>query len=70
MEATQEVVGMEMWPHNVEEAERLIDEHKSFVESVFAERALVELDKDSEHIERMLANCDSNERNRYVCVLY
>ena len=62
--ATQDMVGMEMWPHSVEETERFIDEHKSFMESVFAERTLVELEKDSEHIEQMLDN--SHERNRYV----
>jgi len=66
VEAAQEVVGMETQPRTVEEAQRLIGEHKSFVENVFAEHALVELEKDSEHITRMLANCDTTGRNRWV----
>ena len=57
---------METWPGTVDEAHRLIREHKSFVESVFSEHALVELERDSEHITRMLANCDTTGRNRWV----
>ncbi len=66
--ATQDMTSMGAWPHSVEEAERFIDEHKQFVERVFAEHALVELEKDSERVMNMLDVYDSSTRNRYVLI--
>ena len=67
--ATQDMTSMEAWPLNLEEAERFIADHKQFVERVFAEHALVELEKDSERVMNMLDDYDSSTRNRYVLVI-
>ena len=67
--ATQDMTSMEAWPLSVEEAERFIAEHKQFVEHVFTEHTLVELEKDSERVMNMLDDYDSSTRNRYVFMI-